>query len=112
MDLTVNGAEIIDVEENEEFMEKEDETIKRTYSNPSQIYQPSSREDFKCGMCDFASARKSDLIDHRISSHNWCNICFSSFVFQESLQNHIKKMHSDQGSCLVLNSEKLLDKTL
>ena len=35
MDIIMNGAEIIDVEENEEFMEKENETIERTFSNPS-----------------------------------------------------------------------------
>ena len=35
---------------------------------------------FKCSICDFASARKSDLKDHKTTIHNWCFICFSSYT--------------------------------
>ena len=49
---------------------------------------------FKCSICDFASARKSDLKDHKTTIHNWCFICFSSYTNQEYLKKHFKRAHS------------------
>jgi hypothetical protein len=67
------------------------------------IVKPFSRNDIpsdemiQCEMCDFASARKTELKNHKMLSHNWCHICFSSFVFRDSLKNHIPKKHSNNG---------------
>ena len=35
---------------------------------------------FKCKMCDFASARKADLKNHKKTIHHWCFICFSTYA--------------------------------
>ena len=56
----MNGAEIIDVDENEKFMEQVNETIERTFINPYQVEQASSGEQRQCERCDFTSARKSE----------------------------------------------------
>ena len=49
---------------------------------------------FKCKMCDFASESKSDLKNHKKTIHNWCFLCFSSFMCQENLKDHFLKVHS------------------
>ena len=46
-----------------------------------------NKDIFKCSICDFASARKNDLKDHKTRIHNWCFICFSSYTNQY----HLKK---------------------
>ena len=57
---------------------------------------------FKCKMCDFASACKSDLKNHKKTIHNWCFICFSSFVSQDKLKDHFVKAHSEKEGDLDL----------
>ena len=89
---SVTREEIIDVDEQEEFMEQENETSERTFINPSQDDKVSSDEMIKCEMCDFASARKTELMTHKE-----LDIIGAIYVFQESLKNHFKKMHNNKG---------------
>ena len=93
----VCSDDIIEVDDNEESLGQENTMLENTFINPSQDDKISSDEMHQCTMCDFASARKSEFIDHKISRHNWCHICFSSFYLRLSLQNHIQKNHNDQG---------------
>ena len=57
---------------------------------------------FKCKMCDFAFARKSELRNHKKRIHNWCFICFSSFLCQENLKDHFIQLHSENEADLDL----------
>ena len=72
----MTSDEIIDVDDQEEFMEQENETFEKTFINPSQYDRISNDEMIRYKMCEFASARKSEIIDQRKSSHYWCHICF------------------------------------
>ena len=96
----VTLEEIIDVDEQEEFIKQENETSERTFINPSQDDEISNDQMKKCEMCDFASARKTELLTHKELRHNWCHICFSSFIFKESLKNHFKKMQRNNKGWL------------
>ena len=57
---------------------------------------------FKCRMCDFASARKTDLKNHKKTIHHWCFICFSSYTSEDNLKNHFTNNHSNNKEDLVL----------
>ena len=57
---------------------------------------------FKCRMCDFASARKTNLKNHKKTIHHWCFICFSSYSSQENLKNHFLNAHSNKQEDLEL----------
>ena len=91
----VTGDDIIDVHDQEELLGQENETLEKTFINPAQ--DDKSDEMHQCKMCYFASARKGEIMYHKISNHNLCHICFSSFTFSLSLQKHIRKMQNDQG---------------
>ena len=82
--------------DDEEIIDLDNVNYNSTFINPSQDDKNSKEELFKCDKCDFASARKDDINDHKESYHNWCSTCLSSFVFQESLKKHIKKEHSEK----------------
>ena len=72
--------------------DRENDSFNKTFVNPS---QDSKRENiFQCETCDFRAICKDDLKKHKIASHNWCDICFSSFVSQERLNLHMKKKHN------------------
>ena len=74
------------------MIDRADETANKTFSNPSQVNN--SGKMIKCEVCDFRSARKSDVMDHKTETHNWCHICFSSFVTQDRLKEHLRKKHN------------------
>ena len=61
-----------------------------------------NKDIFKCSICDFASARKNDLKDHKTTIHKWCFICFSSYMNQDHLKKHFKRAHSKKIGCLEL----------
>ena len=92
--VTADDIDIIDVDEEDEVNEaddQEDEMSDRTFVNPSQ--SDKSEELFKCEICDFASARKEIIENHKELIHNWCPQCYSSFTTQNKLRIHIKKIH-------------------
>ena len=46
---------------------------------------------FPCKICDVAAKSRQELANHKISIHNWCNKCFSTFDSQDKLKNHSTK---------------------
>ena len=94
-DDTVHGDEVDQEGDNDKLEEfgndKDDETMNRTFSNPS---QDTSLKKFECENCDFRAESKSDLNNHKTAIHNWCPTCFSSFITQERLILHKSKKHS------------------
>ena len=48
----------------------------------------------KCDKCEFASTRRITFNDHKITNHNWCHICYSSFQRTDKLVTHMNKTHS------------------
>ena len=48
---------------------------------------------FVCKICDVKAKNKHDLANHKVSTHNWCTKCFSTFDSQDKLQNHLTTKH-------------------
>ena len=89
--VTVDDAMDTDMMENDD--EQDTNILETEFLNEELV---------KCKICDFASARKSDLKDHKTTIHNWCFICFSSFNSRQHLKNHFKRAHSKTLGCLEL----------
>ena len=98
VDITTHEelCKIVDIDDLDDI-EQENETGNMTFQNPSQVDNPISAKVFKCEMCDFASARRIEINDHKEAYHNWCSSCFSSFENQEDLKKHNKKKHKENS---------------
>ena len=48
---------------------------------------------FVCNICNFAAISKHELQSHKVSRHNWCIKCFSTFDSRDNLKNHLSTMH-------------------
>jgi hypothetical protein len=89
-------SNIVDVDDIDD-MEQETDIPNNTFLNPSQDDKLPSGKLLKCELCDFASARKICMNDHKETNHNWCSTCYSSFSSQDNLKKHIKKKHSEKA---------------
>ena len=98
VEKTVSSKETIETVEESEPVKQDDAVSSRK----SQLYAESSSIFFKCKMCDFAAARKTNLRNHKKTSHNWCFICFSTFTSQDDLKDHFYKVHSKNEEDLEL----------
>ena len=92
-ETAVEEIKIVNVDEQDD-VELNDEISNCTFINPSQADQNLNDLKFKCDKCDFASARKAFVNDHKVAIHNWCSVCYSNFSNQEKLKKHTKKQHS------------------
>ena len=93
-DVTETIIECEDIQNHDADFEPEveNDSFNKTFVNPSQDI---TRENtFKCEACDFTAVSKDDVNKHKTVIHNWCDICFSSFVTQERLNLHLKKKHN------------------
>ena len=63
---SVTGDDIFVIDDQEEFIGQENETSERTFLNPSQDDKISCDELINCEMCDFSSARKTDMMNCKI----------------------------------------------
>ena len=86
--------DIIDVEDPESM--NDNEMGDETFVNPSQTDNVASSKFLKCEMCDFKTSTRLDITNHKVSVHNWCSICFSSYNNQKQLKKHIKKIHENK----------------
>ena len=50
-----------------------------------------SVNEYKSLTCGFETNSEDDIKKHKLSVHNWCSVCFSSFSNQQKLNNHIAK---------------------
>ena len=76
---TADQSEILDVDE-EDVTNDEKEISNRTFNNPSQgDKSDNSDELFRCEICDFASAMKDTIENHKELLHSWCKQCDASF---------------------------------
>ena len=82
-----------EIENNGDEM-NEKESVNKTFFNPSQEHIISNESIFKCLHCDFKTATKRDIVEHKRESHNWCSFCFSTFNSQEILEEHVNTNHS------------------
>lgn len=90
-------SEILDVDDvDDETNVHENELSNKTFNYPSQVDKYPSDKLVKCAICDFASARKDIIENHKELLHNWCPQCYSSFNSKNKLKSHIKKNHSDK----------------
>ena len=55
-----------------------------------------SVNEYKCLTCGFKTNSKEDIKIHKLSVHNWCSVCFSSFNNQDKLNNHIPRQHKSE----------------
>ena len=107
--VTVNeDTEIIVTDIHEEERVDQDETIDMKDTNKFDAVLANRAEVcyqdnlLQCNRCDFASARKREISDHKTTIHSWCYICFSSYTSQEHLMNHFRRAHSKKIGCLEL----------
>ena len=92
--MTANDAsKIVDVNEEDETHDLENKISNRTFRNPSQVDKYCSDTLFRCEICDFASARKDTIENHKELIHNWCPQCLSSFTNQNKLKSNIRNIH-------------------
>ena len=84
-----------DFEDEEEESEiDEEDTANKTFINPTQVGNIDCI--IKCEICDFEASTRSEFDNHKTRSHNWCSLCFSSFISQERLKKHLKNKHNKQ----------------
>ena len=93
-DIEVDEQEYFD--QDEEEIDEQDDTSSKTFINPTQVENTDCNLLIKCEVCDFRARSRSEVIDHKTRIHNWCIICFSSFVSQERLIKHLKSKHNKQ----------------
>ena len=60
----------------------------------SEVDKLSSGLLFKCDKWGFVSTKRLTFNDHKITNHNWCHICYSSFQRTDKLVTHMNKTHS------------------
>ena len=48
---------------------------------------------FVCNICNVAAKSKYELVSHKLSTHNWCVKCFSTFDSRDKLKNHLSTKH-------------------
>ena len=72
----------------------ENENVNKTFLNPSQADIISNENVFKCLQCDFETATKGDIVEHKRESHNWCSFCISTLSSQEKLEEHVNTNHT------------------
>ena len=80
-------------DEEEDEIDEQDDTVNKTFINPTQVDNTVNDVMIKCDTCEFQANCKSDINKHKHTIHNWCKFCFSSFIIKERLNNHIKKKH-------------------
>ena len=95
IDIISDEQEDFDNEE-EEQIDEMDDAANKTFINPTQVENTDSNLTIKCEICDFRAMSQSEIKNHKTVTHNWCNICFSSFVSQERLKKHLKNKHKIQ----------------
>ena len=72
-------SKISDVDE-EDLTKEENEISHRTFDNPFQVDKPDKSDElFRCEICDFASAMKNIIENHKELLHSWCKQCEASF---------------------------------
>ena len=93
---TAGQSDILDVDEEDETND-EQEMSNRSFDNPSQTEKSDKTDElFRCDICDFASAMKNIIENHKELLHNVCTKCNSSFASQKKLKSHIKNSHSEK----------------
>ena len=60
--------------------DEQDDTVNKTFINPTQVDNTDCERMIKCDTCDFQAKSKSEINTHKATSHNWCEFCFSSFI--------------------------------
>ena len=66
-----------------------------TFMNPSQ--SDSSKidaEPFHCDICDKNFATKQSLTEHKLKTHNWCQLCNSTFDSKKKYKGHYYSAHT------------------
>ena len=89
IEVEMINSNIVDIVNDENPDEIKKETSNKNVLLPDTDKIPSGKI-FKCEKCDFAATRRSIFNGHKLTSHNWCNLCFSSFNNQEDLRTHLK----------------------
>ena len=59
---------------------------------------------FHCKTCNLLAKDKVDLVNQKVSDHNWCTQCFSTFNSEENLKIHTATTHKKKKQ-----SKKWLD---
>ena len=99
-----NNVDEVQIEHNEEndvnvkIVDVEDDTIDYRTSDIKQEESDNNIPEkiagsFACNICNVAAKSKHELVSHKVSTHNWCIKCFSTFDSRDNLKNHLTTMH-------------------
>ena len=77
------NVKIVDVEDDSDIKPEESDN-----NIPGKI-----AGSFTCNICNVAAKSKHELVTHKVSTHNWCIKCFSTFDSREKLKNHLSTKH-------------------
>ena len=91
---TVNPEKVINTIKDDN-QDENNQPASIQFLQPSEVDKLSKGKIFKCDKCEYATTRRSTFNNHKVSNHNWCHICYSSFQNQDFLATHMKKNHSD-----------------
>ena len=89
------NEENIKVSENTEIFDVNNKTDEHENNEKILLDNNLSGYEYKCLACDFKTNAKDDIRKHKLSIHNWCSVCFSTFSNHDKLNKHILKQHSN-----------------
>ena len=91
-------SEVEDIGEDEKCEEKEikaNDTNDITFMNPSQSDSSiTDAEPFNCDLCDKKLTTKQSLTEHKLKTHNWCQLCNSTFDSKKKYKGHYYSAHT------------------
>ena len=84
----------MDIDQDEEINEVSEKIDVMDENNEKVLLDNAhSVNEYICLTCGFKTNSKDEIKKHKLSVHNWCSLCFSSFGNQEKLNNHISNQH-------------------
>ena len=89
----LDQSELLNVDEEDATID-DTEFSNKTFNNPSQVDKGDGL--FRCEFCDFASAMKDIIVNHKELLHNFCTECDETFTSQKKLKTHLKNHHKDK----------------
>ena len=87
--VNLSNVKIVDVEDDNSYNRTSDNKREENDDNiPGMI-----AGSFVCNICNVVTKSKHELVSHKVSQHNWCIKCFSTFDSRENLKNHLSTKH-------------------
>ena len=86
-----DNADVVNVK----IVDAEDDVLENRTSDKERTEESDGKiaGSFVCNICNVAAKSKYELVSHKVSTHNWCVKCFSTFDSRDKLKNHLSTKH-------------------